>query len=183
MRKFELHNGVYSTVIALIAAGILAINPRAAWIGYPLVLLATLLLLWGVRYKNLSILDLVKGKAHIASLFRDRTFFSREIIDLTKLVGGDHFLTGKSFDSCILHFPNVKFQMRNHIYLCSMSNSNWDVLPEQTPINGVLIFIDCKFERCLFDSTTFVGTKIDYEQIAHHVNETSVKDWKTEQWH
>ena len=151
-------------------------------IGYSLILVGAGVLVWGARIKGFSLGDWLKGRKHRARLFRAKPKYISEEIDLTDLLSGDNFVTDKTFDRCILRYPQVKFQSQCHVNLTSMSSSQWDIKPVGEPISDVILFINCKFTRCLFDQTTFVGTPEDFRQMAQHIDSTSVDEWKKKVW-
>lgn len=186
--RFGLPSGTTTNVASVVLAGAGAVagatveQEALALVGWIGMATGLLILLANTTINGFTVLDWAKGEDHRTRLLRERDSFKKEIVDLRRLVGADRVITNKSFDRCILHHPKIKFQTQCKVYLSSMSNSRWEVLPEGTPVSGLVLFVDCTFDKCLFDRSVFLGTPADYQEIAPHIDEIGIRAWKKRTW-
>ena len=91
-------------------------------------------------------------------IYRDRTF---RMVDLGPLIGETNVVSESEFYSCRFLGPNVFGPVRCEFSVCEWFGDPegmfWQVPPGSLSVQGVIAFVDCRFEGCVFDNVGIAG--------------------------
>src|SRR5580700_9828465 len=99
----------------------------------------------------------------------DSRIRKREPIRLTALVGTDGTLTDHTFIECHIHGPavvaTVNCRFEQNILGSDPNAFLWPVDTQARPVAaGVVVLLNCLFERCVFVNVGFAGPAADIER-------------------